>query len=138
VPAAEVGEHACLPESDSDVAAGRGSLKGDDRFEFSLSVRRPAVDLQQIRLDGDFELPGAGTGRCRTGLTNSMSGFGSSMRIDAAPPRSPFWRIRSAGWLYAGLVALTSTTADEESSSPSSDVKENVAIITPSRIAATL
>src|SRR3954449_6105719 len=58
-----------------------------------------------------------------------MSGFGSSILIEAAPPLSPACFTCNAGWLYFLLVALTSTTAEAESSSPSSDVNEDVAIV---------
>src|SRR5215813_6319876 len=58
-----------------------------------------------------------------------MSGFGSSILIEAAPPRVPACLIRNAGWLYSGFVAATSRTADADSSAPSFDVIEIVAIV---------
>src|SRR5437867_1414256 len=60
-----------------------------------------------------------------------MSGFGSSILSEAAPPRLPACLIRNAGWLYSGFVAVTSRTADAESSLPSFDVIEIVAIFPP-------
>src|SRR5215510_12029019 len=39
-----------------------------------------------------------------------MSGFGSSIRIEAAPPRLLACLIRNAGWLYSGFVAVTSSS----------------------------
>jgi hypothetical protein len=57
-----------------------------------------------------------------------MSGFGSSILIEAAAPRILSCLTRNAGWLYSGFVALTSRTADGELSAPSFDVIEIVAI----------
>jgi hypothetical protein len=61
--------------------------------------------------------------------TNSISGFGSSILIEAAPPRLPACLIRKAGWLYSGFVAVTSSTAEAESRAPSFDVMDIVAIL---------
>src|SRR5262245_12095968 len=63
-----------------------------------------------------------------------MSGFGSSILIEAAPPRLPACLIRNAGWLYSGFVAVTSRTADADSSAPSLDVIEMVAIVFPLKL----
>jgi hypothetical protein len=49
--------------------------------------------------------------------------------MEAAPPRLPACLIRNAGWLYSGLVAVTSRTAAAESRAPSFDVIETVPII---------
>src|SRR6476659_1831828 len=58
-----------------------------------------------------------------------MSGFGSSILIEAAPPLLPACLIRNAGWLYSGFMALTSKTADAESRAPSLVVIVFVAIV---------
>src|SRR5262245_42144418 len=58
-----------------------------------------------------------------------MSGFGSSIRIEAAPPRLLACLIRNAGWLNSGFVAVTSRTADAEGIAPSFDMIETVAIV---------
>jgi hypothetical protein len=58
-----------------------------------------------------------------------MSGFGSSILIEAAPPRLPACLIRNVNWLYSGLVAVTSRTAEAAASEPSFEVIEVVAII---------
>src|SRR5262249_24368260 len=60
-----------------------------------------------------------------------MSGFGSSILIDAAPPCLPACLMRNAGWLYSGFVAATSRAADADSSAPSFVVIEIVAIVFP-------
>src|SRR5262245_17840923 len=61
-----------------------------------------------------------------------MSGFGSSILIEAAPPRLPAWLMRSAGWLYEAFVADTSSTADAESRAPSFEVMDMVGIASSS------
>src|SRR5262249_28663452 len=63
--------------------------------------------------------------------TNSMSGFGSSILIDAAAPRALVCLICNAGWLNCKFVLDTSKTAEGEVSVPSFDVMETVAIMPP-------
>src|SRR5262245_44794068 len=75
--------------------------------------------------------PAAGSVLLGSTSTNSMSGLGSSIRIDAALPRLLVCLICSAGWLNFGFVLLTSSTAEADVSVPSFDVMEIVAIGPP-------
>src|SRR5512132_2741158 len=55
-----------------------------------------------------------------------MSGFGSSILIETAPPTVLACLIRNAGWLYSGLVAATSRTADAAGRAPSFEIIDAV------------
>jgi hypothetical protein len=120
-------------ESDTDIATRCRPRKYDNGFEafVGANIGFAAIDLELVCLNGNLELPGVGISTGKPVSTNSMSGFGSAILIEAAPPRLPACLIRNAGWLYSGFVALTSRTADAELSSPSFDVIETVAIVIP-------
>src|SRR5215510_13024136 len=75
--------------------------------------------------------PAAGSVLLGSISTNSMSGLGSSILIEAAAPRVLVCLICNAGWLNFKFVLLTSKTAEGEVSVPSFDVMETVAIMPP-------
>jgi hypothetical protein len=87
-------------------------LKHDNSLEATV-IMLATIDLELVRLNSYLILP----------LPRIFR-----IRIEAAPPLSLFCSIRNTGWLYSGLVARNKSTADAESSAPSFEVKEAVAM----------
>src|SRR5262245_1625915 len=103
-------------ESETDIAACCRPRKYDNGFKtfVGANLGLPAIDLELVRLNGNLELPGVGISPWQTGFDKLDIRFGSSILIEAAPPRLPACLIRKAGWLYSGFVAVTSRTADAD------------------------
>jgi hypothetical protein len=93
-------------KSETDIAAGCRPREYDNGFKAFVgsNIGFAAIDLESVRLNGNLELAGVGISAPKPVSTNSISGFGSSILIEAAPPRSPACLICKAGWLYSGSV----------------------------------
>jgi hypothetical protein len=111
--------------AEADITARCFPLKHDKSLK-PIIIGLTTVDLELVGLNGDLVFARR---RDLIGLDQLDVGVGSSILIEAAPPLLPACLMRRAGWLYSGLVALTSRTADADPRAPSFELMDAIAMV---------